>query len=61
MNVILYLEQLQMFTFRTALIVNSKPENTTRNKKLVLFRPAGQRLVAGMASVRLQRSHLLLV
>lgn len=41
-----------MFTFRTALIINSKPENTTRNKKLVLFHPAGQRLVAGMASVQ---------
>lgn len=39
-----------MFTFRTALIINNNTENTTRNKKLVLFHTAGQCLLDRMAS-----------
>lgn len=38
-----------MFTFRTALIINNNTENTTRNKKLVLFH-TGQCLLDQMAS-----------
>lgn len=30
----MYLEQLQMFTFRAALIINNNTENTTRNSCL---------------------------
>lgn len=40
-----------MFTFRTALIINNNTENTTRNKKLVLFHTAGQCLLDRTASV----------
>jgi len=47
----LYLAQLQLFTFRTALIINNNTENTARNKKIVLFHAAGQCLLDRVASV----------